>query len=417
MSEAEFRNELSRDGLSPATIDDYCSYIAKYEESFGMAIDEIVQSDEKMAEVLGEMSRLKDVSPNSYSSYACGLRAYYFFRNKKKYRSGRNSNASSCPSSSSAIEDHWYKEVRVDDVEAWWQFVRLMNVANGDTIGDPRHWAFRGQGDAAWHLESSLGRLAGYGEGNQSEIGERLLRFERESMWIFSREASRHLEYRNLSRCNLLALMQHYGCQTRLLDFTMAPLIAVYMALESVGELVGTMKCYAAHHPGCVRGDVKRPGVAIWAINLDSFKSCRRGENRWESVENATQDAERILMPDSEPKLGVIPLFPTSCNDRISAQEGLFLMPCSLQNSFEENLREAIGNVTQKSSDLRTAEEEMRTGNQVSVYKFVFGSALHKNLNGLLLDANVTAKSIYPDLTGLGKFVSSEIRRHQDDAE
>jgi len=406
---------LRNRGLAETTIRDYCTYVAAFERDFKKLADEIVRSDEAMTDALHRMSDVLNVSPNSFSSYARGLRMYYAYKHNHQYEVavGRPN-----PAHPNANEMHWYKEIRVSDINEWWCFLRKMsrcaersggNLRNA-SICDPRCWAFRGQGDAAWELESSLGRLASYGEADQNEIGLRLRRYEQESMWTFKREASKKMEYRGLKSSNLLALMQHYGCKTRLLDFTMAPLVALYMALDQMDDLMAQVKGYAKVHPETVAGPLAIPQLALWAINLNSLSPKYSSEAREQTVADLAAEADQILDSKNEAeKFGVIPLFPASCNERISAQEGLFLMPRSLKQSFVENLQANIGEEEMPTSDLRDIGDETNA----AVYKFVFDTSLTAEIRNLLLDANVTAKNIYPDLTGLGRFVSSEMMRHE----
>jgi len=53
-----------------------------------------------------------------------------------------------------------------------------------------------------------------------------------------------------------------------------------------------------------------------------------------------------------------------------------------------------------------------------AVIKFVFKcdrNGTYRSVKRFLRDANVTAKAIYPDLVGLGKFMSEEMYRHESD--
>src|SRR5947199_119509 len=94
----------------------------------------------------------------------------------------------------------------------------------------PGSWIFRGQRDSTWHLQPSLERTIGrfglgLAQGSRLEGG--LLR-------RFQRHAQHYLpevpDDRNFMEW--LALMQHYGAPTRLLDWTHSFFVAAFFALD-----------------------------------------------------------------------------------------------------------------------------------------------------------------------------------------
>ena len=94
---------------------------------------------------------------------------------------------------------------------------------------------FRGQGSSEWELETSLNRVAKtYG------ISEKML-WHREHWMLrqFIRRAQPYITPQQSSQDKLewLALMQHHGAPTRLLDFSHSPYVATFFALENA---VGT---------------------------------------------------------------------------------------------------------------------------------------------------------------------------------
>jgi hypothetical protein len=110
-------------------------------------------------------------------------------------------------------------ELRID---TWADFDRFASQRDG--------WAFRGQQDASWSLMSSLSRRlmrAAAHPAQWPQLEERAIR-------IFRRKAHIYLPDRTVLNGDLrcLAMMQHHGAPTRLLDFTKSPYVAAFFALE-----------------------------------------------------------------------------------------------------------------------------------------------------------------------------------------
>ena len=127
---------------------------------------------------------------------------------------------------------------------------------------------------------------------------------------------------------------------------------------------------------------------------------------------------------EAEVANGIYTIFPKMCNERISAQDGLFLMPKSLSCSFEDNLRTELMIDEEKRKKFQgkfLSERDFFEDGSVSredryslpiVIKFVFHRTLLPQVKHLLAEANITAKHVYPDLTGLGRYISSIVEQH-----
>ena len=97
------------------------------------------------------------------------------------------------------------------------------------------HWLFRGVGDATNHL--LIPKVA-------RDPKRYSLPAERVLFSIFKRRAPQFLAANGLSDWDLLAVAQHHGLPTRLLDWTKNPLVAAYFAVAS-GPLNETARVYA----------------------------------------------------------------------------------------------------------------------------------------------------------------------------
>jgi hypothetical protein len=105
--------------------------------------------------------------------------------------------------------------------QRWREFIDFC-----DTHGSS-HWLFRGVADAVNHqLIPKVGRTAA----RYSPAAEQVL------FTIFKRRAAQFIPVSGLSDWDLLALAQHHGLPTRLLDWSKNPLVAAYFAVSSFPE-------------------------------------------------------------------------------------------------------------------------------------------------------------------------------------
>lgn len=113
---------------------------------------------------------------------------------------------------------------RIEPITSWEQFLKFVSSK------PYRNWAYRGQEQADWPLLSSLGRYFSNMNVDPCHWSYR----EDRALRIFKRKASHFLEHipDRDDDFQWLAIMQHHGAPTRLLDFTWSPYVAVFFALE-----------------------------------------------------------------------------------------------------------------------------------------------------------------------------------------
>jgi hypothetical protein len=99
-------------------------------------------------------------------------------------------------------------------VKSWQGFHRALEL----TKGQPG-WVYRGQSDASWKLHPKVGRPPYTGQDDEKEVYD---------FWL--RECAANLDSRPRTTMELLALAQHHGLATRLLDWSYSPLVAAYFA-------------------------------------------------------------------------------------------------------------------------------------------------------------------------------------------
>jgi FRG domain len=249
--------------------------------------------------------------------------------------------------------------MNVVQVAEWAQFIALTDAQPG--------WAFRGELSAQWPLVSGLTRRL------QTFCPDPTLwplREER-ALRVFRRKAHVYLDnpavLADTLRC--LALMQHHGAPTRLLDFTKSPYVAAFFALE---DATGDAAVYALNTP------------ALWnatprfdpALTRDTIDPRLAGHY------------ERFFLHNHLPVLWFGE--PAELDRRLVAQSGLFVVPGVLDRSLDAIL------------------SEYESGEPMIV-KYVLPQRMRAQAMGALYRMNVTSNSLFPDLEGLARSSAYEL--------
>lgn len=197
-----------------------------------------------------------------------------------------------------------------------------------------------------------------------------------------------------------LALIQHHGGPTRLLDFTHSFYVAAFFALERATQ-----------------------DAAIWAVNLDALEqSIRdkkklgpRGDDNVDRTNAKLIDlTEANLRGEVMDKL-VIHVEPDRMNERISIQQGLFLFPCDISCSFEDNLAATFDlplDIFQRQVATPFSMTDLSTFSpyQEKIIKIVVP---RKSVRVALIDLqamNVTSATLFPGLDGFARSLYYHLR-------
>jgi FRG domain len=247
---------------------------------------------------------------------------------------------------------------RVFQLESWEDFLKLV------TQPPYSHWAFRGERDERWPLHSSLSRyLQNFGVAREAWPAqeERILR-------IFKRKAHQFLPLPPAwdDDFQWLALMQHHGAPTRLIDFTWSPYVAAFFALERT----------------------LADGV-VWAMNPARIDSSRAPQPvRMDP--RVKGNFRRYFLKGTEHFIWMGE--PHTMNRRLIAQSGTFAVPGAIDVPVEEILSD---------SDPENV-----------LAKIILKNAVRESGMRELYRMNITYATLFSDLDGLAKSMGYELEFH-----
>jgi hypothetical protein len=225
-----------------------------------------------------------------------------------------------------------------------------------------QNWAFRGQANAKWILNNAIERtdFIQFGDNIEAEF---LAEFQRGARNYLSRdETPQHL-------IEWLALMQHHGAPTRLLDLTKSPFIAAYFAFE-----------FSPVH--------QDHSIGIWGINVNylkrkaiEFLSEEFGEALSKNKNLINEQLFEKLFYENNKNL-VFPVEPFSMNRRYSIQQSIFLSTGTSRETFMNQLQ-FLGEDLEK-----------------TVVKMILPGSHRREVMRDLLQMNLHRASLFPDLDG-----------------
>jgi hypothetical protein len=233
-------------------------------------------------------------------------------------------------------------------------------------------WLFRGQ-PSSWPLTTTLERACARFDVPATAIpaveGQMIREFRR-------RFTGRHRQLILADTLYCMALMQHHGAPTRLLDFTYSFYVAAYFALERSGEDPMVW---------CVNGrwcrDVSARVAGQEPINA---REARRDEASFRA----------LFMADPPHRL-VLPENPFPLHRRLIIQQGAFACPGDVTAPFVDNLRSDGG---------RGVLIKLR---------LAFDAAARSRALAELAQMNIDRASLFPGLDGFAQSLELRIPLYQ----
>jgi hypothetical protein len=257
-------------------------------------------------------------------------------------------------------------------------------------------FAFRGQACKDWGLTTALERAADIGRWPSRDLWSReqwiLHQFKRRAHLMLSTDGP-------TSDLEWLALIQHFGGPTRLLDVTYSFYVAMFFALEAATT-----------------------DAAVWAINLWRL-DCLNGiedELLIDERQKRYRTVASQLIENRPTSFGVLPVEPYRLNERMATQQGFFLLPRDPGRTFFENLNAVMpfeydarhnDPLTELSLDEFVKNPIL---NSAAVIKFVVPHGLHNKIMRDLSRMNVDATSLFPGLDGFARSMKKHLRYLND---
>lgn len=247
-----------------------------------------------------------------------------------------------------------YRVLRPDSWEAFLKIITKTPYSN---------WAFRGESDEM-PLFSSLSRyLQSFGIAPEAwpQQEARILRvFKRKAHQFVNQPPDPNDDFQ------WLALMQHHGAPTRLIDFTWSPYVAAFFALERTLA-------------DCV----------VWAMNPARIESSRAKSPSHKDPRDGANFRRYYLKGDQR----IIWMGePHTMNRRLIAQSGTFAVPGVLDVPIEQIVK--------------TADP------QNILAKIILPNSVREVGMRELYRMNITYATLFPDLDGLARSMRYELEFH-----
>lgn len=270
--------------------------------------------------------------------------------------------------------------VLTEPATSWQDYLEWLEELQGS-------WCFRGQRESSWLLDTSLDRAVTVAHSGANSSGYYHLDTETEQRELFRRfqqQAHHYIDHLPSIEDfgSWLAVMQHHGVPTRLLDWTQSPYVALYFA---------------------VADEPSEACSAVWGIDLRWLQVKENellGSDRSESLTSTTDDGRdraqymNRLLHQGETAV-VVQIDPLRASERMAAQQGLLLCKLFHQATFSGVLMRMM---------IHPDVPDRPVLRKLTVDKSLRIECLKR-----LREMNIHSASLFPGLDGFGKSLKCDL--------
>lgn len=282
-------------------------------------------------------------------------------------------------------------------INTWEQSISIFNILSQKTP----IWAFRGQSDKKWPLSTKFER-----EGQKHSLDSYFYqRCEKNIIREFKRQAYQYVSGlpKESDTVDWLAIIQHFGGPTRLLDFSYSFYVAAFFATNSTLS-----------------------DSAIWGVNVNNL--IRKDEHFYkqlqeigynDTIQEYVKYANEVIATnqfddEKTENIGsrVCVVEPFTQEQRLGIQQGFFLFPTNIRKSFESNLLKSLGIEKEKiNKDLITKISKKNlvglAGDDIAIVKLVLSKKMIYETSNQLRNMNITDATLFPGADGFARSLNN----------
>jgi len=261
-------------------------------------------------------------------------------------------------------DNYYYKEI---NFQSWEEYRDFLVTWRNKTIKN--QYAFRGHSDNSWKINTKLDRIRPDLENCDYSSWYRSVEIHTTKKYCNAVNIFKEKIDNDNNIIEQLAIMQHYGAATRLLDITYSPFVATFFAVAETVYMNKT-KCIWAF-PYYIINDRNKN-----ILNIREYDELYEKYNKLDIVDKNGTDI--IGISDYNNKL----------NERQYHQQGAFLYSMSNKRTIEDLLHIYFGDY----------DTELLKMNFTIKDRNSFANAIND-----LRSMNITYSSLFPDMEGYGK--------------